>query len=139
VTPPALGLSAPGRAAALLRGAYGVALCCAPGPIVTVVGGSAATSRERVVARVLGARHVAQAAVTLARPTPVILALGSAADVLHAASMIGLAALDRPRWRLGCTDALIAAAFAAAGGTLAARRAAAAVPAPEPAALPGLP
>jgi hypothetical protein len=128
--------SAPERAAALLRGAYGVALCCAPGPITGLVGGTSSTPGDRAVARVLGARHVAQAVVTLGRPTPAVLALGAGADVLHSASMVALAVLDRPRRRLGAADALIAAAFAVAGGTLARRRAAATVPAPESAALP---
>jgi hypothetical protein len=139
VTAPAGGPSAPELTAALLRGAYGLALCCAPGLIIRLAGGVVATPGDRAVGRVLGVRHVAQAVVSLARPTPAVLALGAGADVLHSASMVALAALDRPRRRLGCTDALIAAAFAAAGGTLAARRAAAAGPAPETAALPALP
>jgi hypothetical protein len=139
VTLPAGGPSAPELTAALLRGAYGLALCCAPGPIISLAGGVVATPGDRAVGRVLGVRHVAQAIVSLARPTPAVLALGAGADVLHSASMVALAALDRPRRRLGCTDALIAAAFAAAGGILAARRAAAAGRAPETAALPALP
>ena len=126
-------------AAALLRGAYGVALCCAPAPILGLVGGTPATPGTRAVARVLGVRHLSQAIVSLARPTPAVLALGSGADVLHSASMVALAVWDRPRRRLGSTDALIAATFALVGGTLARRRAASALPAPEAASLPALP
>jgi hypothetical protein len=104
-------------AAVLLRGAYGAALCCAPGSVLTLAGGrsAAASPRTRAVARVLGARHLAQALVSAARPSPAVLILGAAVDVLHSASMLALAAVDRPRRRLGLTDSVIAGAFAAGG------------------------
>jgi hypothetical protein len=106
--------------AVLVRAAYGAALCCAPGMMLRLEGGpsAAASPGARAVARVLGGRHLAQAVLSAARPTPAVLALGVAADVLHSASMIALAALDRPRRRLGLTDSLMAAAFAAAGWPL---------------------
>jgi hypothetical protein len=132
-------------AATILRAAYGAALCCAPGAMLRLEGGAEADSdpHARAVARVLGGRHLAQALLTAARPTPVVLALGAGSDVLHSASMAALGVLDRPRRRLGLTDGLIAAAFAAAGAGLARRRAAAVPapggPAPAPAALPALP
>jgi hypothetical protein len=125
ITPPeaALGGAAtPGAvAAAAVRAAYGVALCCAPGPMLRLAGGpgTAASPGARAVARVLGGRHIVQAVLSAARPTPTVLALGAGTDVLHSASMLMLAAVDRPRWRLGLSDALIAAAFAAGGWTLA--------------------
>jgi hypothetical protein len=126
----------------LVRAAYGVALCCAPGPVLRLEGGPAAGASPgaRAVARVLGGRHIVQAVASAMRPTPAVLALGAGTDVLHSASMIALAALDRPRRRLGLSDSLMAAAFAASGwATLASRSRAAPSPAPAAAALPSLP
>jgi hypothetical protein len=106
---------------ALLRGAYGVALCAAPGTVVGLAGGPPATRRARTVARVLGVRQLLQAAVSEAALAPgtgsqdraVLLGLGAAVDALHAASMLGLAVVDAPRRRAGLADGLIALAFAA--------------------------
>jgi NAD(P)-dependent dehydrogenase (short-subunit alcohol dehydrogenase family) len=111
----------------LVRGAYGIALCCAPGPLIRLSGSADDDPRARAVAWVLGARHLVQAAVTASRPSPAVVALGAGADVLHSASMLALAAADAPRRRLGLTDGLIAAAFAAEG--IAAARAGSARPA----------
>jgi hypothetical protein len=124
-------------AAAALRGAYGVALCCAPGTLIRLAGGADAGQPARAVGRLLGARQIVQAAVSAAFPAPAVLALGAETDVLHSASMIALAALSPPRRRLGLTESLIAAGFAGAGWVLAGRtRAALAGPlsrgAPEP-------
>jgi hypothetical protein len=88
---------------------------------------------------VLGGRHIAQAVLSAARPTPAVLALGAGTDVLHSASMIMLAALDRPRRRLGLSDGLMAAAFAASGWALARRGRSHSAAAPGAAALPSLP
>jgi hypothetical protein len=68
-----------------------------------------------------------------------VLALGAGTDVLHSASMIVLAALDRPHRRLGLSDGLMAAAFAAGGWALARHGRAGLAPAPDAAALPSLP
>lgn len=108
-------------AGVLVRGAYGVALCCVPGPLIRLASGQPGDSRARAVARLLGARHLAQAALTAARPSREILVLGAEVDLLHAASMLALAMEDAPRRRLGLTDGLVAAAFAA-DGLVAARR-----------------
>jgi hypothetical protein len=128
-------------AAALVRAAYGAALCCAPGPMLRLAGGPGAGAGPgaRAVARVLGGRHIVQAVLSAMRPTPAVLALGAGTDVLHSASMIALAALDRPRRRLGLTDSLVAAAFAAGGWVLASRGRSDPAPAPAAAALPSLP
>jgi hypothetical protein len=125
----------------LVRAAYGAALCCAPGPMLRLEGGPGAgdSPGTRAVARVLGGRHVVQAVASAMRPAPAVLALGAGTDVLHSASMIALAALDRPRRRLGLSDSLVAAAFAAGGWALASRSRAGPSPAPAAAALPSLP
>ncbi|HEY3976724.1 MAG TPA: hypothetical protein VGM79_05585 [Streptosporangiaceae bacterium] len=128
-------------AATVARAGYGAALCCAPGRMLRLEGGAGAEASPgaRAVARVLGGRHLAQAVLSAARPTPAVLALGAGTDVLHSASMMALAALDRPRRRLGLSDSLLAAAFAAGGWALTRRAAAHPAPAPAAATLPGLP
>jgi len=107
------------RAAAALqavRAGYGAALLLVPGRVIRVCTGSQAGSRTRTAARVLGARHLAQAAVTVGSgPSAESLGLGAAVDITHAASMAVLALADRRVRRVTLTDALIETAFAAAG------------------------
>jgi hypothetical protein len=106
---------------ALARGAYGVTLCSVPGLLIGLAGGPASDPRARAVARILGARHIAQAGLSVLRPDPALLALGAGADALHAASMAALALADTPYRRIAGTDALVAAAFAADGFLVALR------------------
>jgi hypothetical protein len=131
---------------AAARACYGVALCAAPAALIrltgppgsrgTGAGGAAAPGRRtRDVVRILGARHLAQAAVSVRWPTRRILAASAATDVAHAASMIALAVLDQRRRRVAIIDALVATTFAAAG-IAAAGRSSAADPATGPADLP---
>ncbi|MFU8850745.1 hypothetical protein ACNAW0_07140 [Micromonospora sp. SL1-18] len=58
--------------------------------------------------RVLGVRHLAQAAVTLRRPVPLVLVAGAAADLLHAGTALALAAVDRRQRRIALLDTAIA-------------------------------
>jgi hypothetical protein len=67
------------------------------------------------VARLLGARHLAQATLTALVPLPGVLVAGAGVDALHAASMVMLAAVDSTVRRTALTDAVIEAAFAATG------------------------
>ncbi|HLI41936.1 MAG TPA: hypothetical protein VKV35_09875 [Streptosporangiaceae bacterium] len=103
---------------AAARAGYGLALVGRPGRAVRLAQGSPADGRARAVTRVLGARHLIQAAVTAARPGPRTLALGAGADAAHAASMLALAAAGPRRRHAALTDAAVAAAFAAAGTAL---------------------
>ena len=67
------------------------------------------------VARVLGLRQLAQAALTSGDPGRPVLVLGAGTDALHAASMVALAACSA-RWRRQAgLDAVVAASLAAAG------------------------
>ncbi|MEU8264025.1 hypothetical protein AB0C02_25810 [Micromonospora sp. NPDC048999] len=61
--------------------------------------------------RVLGVRHLAQAAMTLRRPVPAVLVAGAAADLLHATSALALAAVDRRQRRLALLDSAIAGSW----------------------------
>lgn len=72
--------------------------------------------RARVVVRILGARYLAQAVMISSAPrTPFAPAIGAAVDVIHASSMVALAAVDQRRRRLALADAGAATVFAAAG------------------------
>jgi hypothetical protein len=98
------------------RAGYGAALLLVPGPVIRLSTGRPAGHRTQNVARVLGVRHLIQAAVTAgAGPSAELLGLGAAVDITHAASMAGLALADRSVRRVTLTDALIETAFAAVG------------------------
>jgi hypothetical protein len=98
----------------LARAGYGAALLCAPGPLIGLCTGRPPGPRARRVARVLGARHVVQAAITAANPGPTVITLGALTDLLHAASMFALAAVDQTPRRAEFADALAATALAVA-------------------------
>lgn len=99
----------------LVRGGYGAVLLCAPAAAIRLCGAGSASPRARAVVRVLGARHLIQAAVTAMAPNAAVLVRGAQVDLAHAASMLALAAADRPLRRAGLADALTAAMFATVG------------------------
>jgi hypothetical protein len=101
------------RRASLARAGYGLALLCVPGRLITAATGRPASARARAVARVLGVRHLAQAAVCGTLPVRGLLAAGALADSLHAASMLALASSDAQLRRAVLADAAVEAAFAA--------------------------
>jgi hypothetical protein len=103
------------RWASLARAAYGVALICAPGRLIMARTRLRPSGRACAVGRVLGARHLAQALICGATPTPRLIRAGVAVDLLHAASMLALAAENADVRSALLTDASIAAAFAGAG------------------------
>ena len=108
--------SATARVLQAVRAGYGGTLLLLPGPAIRLCTGRPAGHRARNVARLLGARHLVQAAVTAGSgPSAESLGIGAAIDAVHAASMAGLAMADRRVRRLTLTDALIEIAFAAAG------------------------
>jgi hypothetical protein len=98
----------------LARAGYGAALLCAPGPMIGVVTGKPPSRRARQVARVLGVRHLIQAAVTALNPGPEVVALGVVVDLLHAASMFAFAAVVPDLRDAELVDALAATALAVA-------------------------
>jgi hypothetical protein len=111
-----------GHALQLTRAGYGVALLLAPVPTIRLATGGRPSRRACLVARVLGARHLAQATLTTLAPLPGAFVAGAGADALHAASMLVLATVDRPARRVALTDTVAEAAFAAAGLAAAASR-----------------
>ena len=98
----------------LARAGYGAALLCAPGPMIGVVTGRPPSRRARRVARVLGVRHLAQAAITALNPGPEVVALGVIVDLLHATSMFAFAAAVPDLRDAELVDALAATALAVA-------------------------
>jgi hypothetical protein len=105
----------------LARAANGVALLVAPGRAVRSTVHGRADRPARVVTRILGARHLVQAGLTGLEPGPNALWIGAAVDGIHAATALGLAALDARRRRAALGNAVSALAFAAAGAALARR------------------
>jgi hypothetical protein len=95
---------------------YGGALVLRPAPLVARVAGGSAGTRAVAVVRVLGGRHLVQGLAGLAVSRRVSPRLGAAVDGVHAASMIGLALLDREHRRGAAASALVAVAFVLAGG-----------------------
>jgi hypothetical protein len=113
--------AAPGGAAvrslaSLARVAYGLALICCPGRLIRLRTGERPSRRACAIGRVLGVRHVAQAAISTVCPNHVVVGAGVTADLAHAGSMMILAGLDPDLRPALLTDAAIAGALAAAGG-----------------------
>ena len=112
-----------GQALQLARAGYGLALLLVPAPTIRLATGRRPTRRTCRAARLLGARHLAQTALTVAVPDPGTFTLGGQVDTVHAASMLLLAALSRPGRRPALADARVtpgAAPNRALSGTLAA-------------------
>jgi hypothetical protein len=97
------------------RAGYGAGLLLVPGLLIRVCTGQRAGPRVRAGARLLGARHLAQATATARYgPSAESLGVGALVDITHAASMAALALADRRVRRITLTDALIETGFAAA-------------------------
>jgi hypothetical protein len=104
------------RLASIARVAYGLALICCPGRLIRLRTGERPSRRACAIGRVLGVRHVAQAAISTACPIDLVVGAGVTADIAHAGSMVILAGLDPDLRPALLTDAAIAGALAAAGG-----------------------
>lgn len=111
--------AAPVKASAVLaagRACYGLVLLAFPAPVIR--GSGAAPSRESCqVVRLLGIRHVTQAAASVLAGRRVLVA-GAVIDGLHAASMLLLtAAVPRLR-RAELADGAVAGLMAGVGLTV---------------------
>jgi hypothetical protein len=95
-----------------LRAVYGAAELLLPGTVERLLVGTTPDARARKAIRILGARHLLQAAVT-ARGGRTVHHFGGGVDTLHALTMVGLAAFDPERRRAATVNAAIALAFAA--------------------------
>lgn len=99
----------------LARAGWGLALLAAPRQILENVHGVEVDAKSVVITRILGARHLTQAALSGLRPSPEVLAMGAWVDGVHALTAMGLAAVDHSRARAGLTDTVVAGVWAAAG------------------------
>ena len=106
------------------RLAYGAALVLAPERTALALTGRGLGRRGRVVARVLGVRHLVQGASLALHHGAGLRRAGRWADLLHACSMVLLAVLIPGQERIALTDAVIEVALAGSS----------AVPAGDPAA-----
>ncbi|WP_299037690.1 hypothetical protein [uncultured Pseudokineococcus sp.] len=115
-------LAAPGSPAPdLARAAWGAACLLAPGPVGRALAGHEPDARARRVLRVLGARHLVQAAGTRVLPAPLALVGGAGVDGLHAATALATG-LTRPRRRrASLADAVVAVGWCAWGAVRARR------------------
>jgi hypothetical protein len=106
------------RALRLLLGVrllWGTALLVAPEAVLNHLPHQRIDRPVRTFARLLGTRHLVQAAITTRYPTPRSIQTGAAIDATHAATMAMLAAIRPDRRDLALTNAATATALAGAG------------------------
>jgi hypothetical protein len=102
----------------VVRLGWGGLLVVAPGTVLRVITGAPPVSGSQVrLVRVLGTRHVVQAAVEFGRPTSGVLCAGAAVDLLHAMTCAGAVALA-PEWRRPALVDGVGALLLAGGGLL---------------------
>ncbi len=99
----------------LTRVAWGAALLLAPRRMLSSVHRIEVDDRSVLVARVLGLRHLAQAALSGRQPRPEALALGVGVDLVHAATALTLAGVDHRRAPAGLVNAVVSTAWGVAG------------------------
>ncbi|MFI6133803.1 hypothetical protein [Micromonospora sp. NPDC051141] len=105
------------RAVLTGRVAWGTLLLLAPGALLRPV--DPTTPAALGTLRLLGARHLTQAAVTLRWPEPGVFAAGAAVDSVHALATLALAAADRRQRHAALADTAVAAVWAVLGATTA--------------------
>jgi hypothetical protein len=97
---------------ALVRAGWGFALLTMPQRVLAAAGHPHPSLGAQRIARVLGARHLAQAGFLLTLPSRRTVCIGATVDALHCLSGVALATVS-PRWRsAAAADALLAATFA---------------------------
>lgn len=99
----------------LVRAGWGAAMLIAPRQVMTHVHHVRVDTKSIAIARILGARHLTQAALSGFRPSPEVLAMGVWVDAVHAITALGLAMLDRSRTRAAVTDTAVAGLWAGTG------------------------
>jgi len=103
------------RLLTVARALWGAALLIAPGAVLGDLPHQRIDRPARAFARVLGARHIIQAAITSRRHTRSWILAGAALDATHAATMAVLAGLRPDRRKLALSNTAAASMFAAAG------------------------
>ena len=108
-------LSTPMAALIGLRVVAGAALLIAPGTVLGDLPHQEVKGAARAFARILGARHLVEAAVLMRDHTHRWVLLGAGVDAVHAATMVALAVARPDERRLALTNAVTAGALAGAG------------------------
>jgi hypothetical protein len=98
-----------------LRAVAGAALLIAPGAILGDLPHRRIDGAARSFARILGVRHLVEAAVLWRDHTHRWVLLGAGVDATHAATMLALTVLRPDARRLALTNAVTASALAGAG------------------------
>lgn len=99
------------RALTAARVLYGVVLLGFPRTLVSDLGGRREDRAVRVIARLLGVRHLVEAAVVERHHSRSWILADATVDGAHAGTMLAVAAVDRRRRRLALTNALVAGAL----------------------------
>lgn len=99
----------------VVRGSWGLVLLVTPERVLRHVHVLTDDSRAVDVTRILGARHLVQAALSGVDPSPEVLAAGVWVDRVHALTALALCLIDPPRRRGAVVDAGVAATWAALG------------------------
>ena len=102
------------------RTVVGGALLARPHALLAAVSGKEPSDNVIVYARVLGARHLGEAAILWRWTTPTVARAGAAVDTIHAASAVALVK-TRHHPRLAALNVASASMFALLGATLARR------------------
>lgn len=97
------------------RAGWGAALMIAPRLVLENVHHLRVDTKSVVITRALGARQLAQAALSGIRPSPEVLAMGVWVDTVHALTAVALVLADRSRARAGVVDAAVACLWAVFG------------------------
>lgn len=103
------------RPVELFRAGWGAALLIVPRGVLAHVHLLRADTKTVVTLRILGARQLAQAALSGIRPSPEVLAMGVWADTVHSLTAAALALADRSRVRAASADAAVAGLWAMSG------------------------
>ena len=98
-----------------IRVVAGTALLLAPGRVLRDLPHEEIEPAATVFARILGARHLIEAALLLRGGSGRRLRIGAGVDAVHGATMICLGAVRPDERRLALTNAMTAAALAGAG------------------------
>jgi hypothetical protein len=96
----------------------GIALLTRPRTLLTSICGQGADESVAIYARILGARHLVEAAILWRWTTPRVVATGAAVDAIHAASAVALVK-TRHHPRLATLNVASGSAFALLGATMA--------------------
>ena len=96
----------------LVRGAWGAALLLAPRQMLRHVHGAPNTGTSVLVLRILGTRHLLQAAVVTVWPSHRVLLVAAAVDLSHCVSMVPLALGGGRYARAGAVETAVAGVWA---------------------------